>query len=216
MHIAEALADFFKPEDRKRGADLFNKDVVVISSASDTDVRAFIKATGACKVTLMAEDVVSSSFSADCSCPAAAKGMLCKHIWAVLLKLESKGYDFLESKQAVEKVSKVTPQKAQSTVRQDDFKKLQYERQKLRNKEIRREKKQSAAAAAFSYPPDVEEARAYFAQNGFDLTHPLDLEALNAARKLLARVFHPDKGGTHAETLQLNEHFEAIRSYLKS
>ena len=41
------------------------------------------------------------------------------------------------------------------------------------------------------------------------------LEALLQAKKLLSRVFHPDKGGTHEETVELNHHFAIISAYLK-
>jgi len=209
-----SLSDFFKPEDRKRGEDLFNQDVVMISSASDTEVRAFVKASGQPRVSLSADDVASESFKAVCSCPAAGKGALCKHVWATLLKLEDKGSDFLESKSAIEQVSTVSPVKTEIKERQAVFQKQQYEKQKSRAKEMRREKK-GQAVQQFEYPPEVEDARTYFRENGFDLIHPLEMEALNSARKILSRVFHPDKGGTHAETLVLNQHFDSIRNYLK-
>src|SRR5688572_7859606 len=88
MSVEQTLADFFPPESRHKGSDLNRKDLVVISSASDTDVRAFVKGSTACRVSLTAPEVASSSFSAECSCPQSRKGQLCKHVWAVLLKLE--------------------------------------------------------------------------------------------------------------------------------
>lgn len=208
------LSDFFKPEDRKRGEDLFNKDVVTISSASDTEVRAFVKASGQPRVSLSANDVASETFTATCTCPAAGKGQLCKHIWATLLKLQDRGSDFLESKAEIEQASLVSPARTEMKERQASFQKQRYEKQKTRAKEMRREKK-GQAVPQFEYPLDVEDARAYFRANGFDLAHPLEMEALNSARKILSRVFHPDKGGTHAETLTLNQHFDSIRNYLK-
>lgn len=209
------LSDYFKPEERKRGEDLFQKDVVLISSASDTEVRAFVQASGKPRVSLSADDVTSESFRAQCSCPAAGKGTLCKHVWATLLKLEDKGSDFLESKSAVEvSQAPINSAKVELKERQRSFQKQRYEKQKTRAKEMRREKK-GEAAPQFEYPPEVEDARTYFRDNGFDLVHPLDIEALNSARKILSRVFHPDKGGTHAETLTLNQNYDLIRNYLK-
>ncbi|NJM09448.1 MAG: hypothetical protein HC883_00675 [Bdellovibrionaceae bacterium] len=90
MSIEQNLAEFFKPEERKKGGDLAAKDLVAISSASDTDVRAFVKGSGACRVSLTAEKVAGHTFSADCTCPQSRKGRLCKHVWAVLLTLEKK------------------------------------------------------------------------------------------------------------------------------
>ena len=212
----DTLADFFMPEDRKRGDDLFAKELVSIASASDTQVRAFIKASGAPRVSFTAADITSPGFQADCTCPSAKKGRLCKHIWATLLKLDAKGSDFLASKIAIEKGSAqmASPVNLAAKVRQAEYKQQRSEQNKARNKDRRRGKKQSAAAAAFSYPDEVEAARAYFATNGFELTHPLALEPLDAARKLLARVFHPDKGGTHSEILTLNENYDIIAAYL--
>lgn len=214
--VETALADFFKPEECKRGRDLLHKDLVVISSASDTDVRAFVKGSTATKVSLSTDDVASRSIGADCSCPTARKGLLCKHIWSVLLKLEEKGYDFLASKEDIQKVSRATAAQAEATARRKDYHKGLYERQKGRVKKHRLEKRQAANTVEFVYPVDVERARAYFAQNGFVQEHPLALEQLIHAKKLLSRIFHPDKGGTHEETINLNQYFYVISNYLKS
>ncbi|MCB9027246.1 MAG: hypothetical protein H6625_13075 [Bdellovibrionaceae bacterium] len=48
-------ADFLMPEDRKHGEDPFNSDAVAIASASDTQVYAYIKSSGAPRVSLAAE-----------------------------------------------------------------------------------------------------------------------------------------------------------------
>ena len=211
----ESLADFFLPEDRKRGEDLFAKELVILASTSDTQVRAYVKASGAPRVFFSAEDVSDASFLADCTCPSGKRGLLCKHIWATLLKLEAKGSDFLDSKNAVGKAVKAeSPANLAAKVRQAEYKEQRKIQNKARNKEIRREKKGRTSSAAFSYPSDVETARAYFTANGFELTHPLELEALDAARKILSRVFHPDKGGTREEILAHNESYDIIAAYL--
>ena len=89
---------------------------------------------------------------------------------------------------------------------------------KLIIKKIRSDRKQTKLNtklnAASTYPEDVEAALTYFSENGFELSQPLQVEALDAVRKTLARVFHPDKGGTHAEIIMLNENHAVIANYL--
>ncbi len=216
MSVEEILAGFFSSQERGRGEELARREAVNISSASDTDVRAFIKASSPCKVSLSAEEVSAENFSADCTCPVARKGNLCRHIWAVLLKLEENSYDFLEGKETVEKVTQNNPARSAATARAEEFKKQNYEKQKARAKGMRQEKKATERGQTFSYPPAVEEARVYFQANGFAMNHPLELDELLNAKKLLSRVFHPDKGGTHDEILTLNENYQIIFAYLKS
>lgn len=213
MSVEETLADSFRPEERSKGSELVRKDLVVISSASDTHVKAFVKASSAAKVTLLAEEVAGSSFSAECSCPAGRKGTLCRHIWAVLLKLETKQSDFLEGKVQIEGGEPAAPSPA--AIKQSEYKKQQYEKQKARAKEIRREKKEAASGSQVTFPEPVQEALDYFRVNGFPLNPP-DSEGLQNAKKLLARVFHPDKGGSHEEILELNANFEIVQDYLNS
>ncbi|MBX3021582.1 MAG: SWIM zinc finger family protein [Bdellovibrionales bacterium] len=210
MSIEQSLADAFRPEERNKGSALAAKDVVGISSESDTHVRAFIKGSTACKVTLTAEDVASPSFTAECSCPPSRKGILCKHLWAVLLKLEGKESDFIVGKTSVNKVD-VVPSAASKM--RNEFKKQQYEKQKARAKEMRREKKKADSIPQVSFPEPVQEALRYFRGNGFPLDPP-EMGELQNARRLLARVFHPDKGGTHDEIIALTDNFEVLRDYL--
>lgn len=213
MSMQKILADAFRPEERRKGQVLLHKNLVVISSASDTDVRAFVKSSTACKVSLRAEEVAGSSLTADCSCPMARKGQLCKHVWAVLLQLESRDDDFLQGK------LQVHPPPANSTVQSAPLADARREQQKERQKEWRQkfkqEKKRGESPARFSYPEPVQEALDYFKQNGFEFDS-LDLEQVTNAKKLLSRVFHPDKGGTHEEALILSENFQILRDYLKS
>ena len=225
MSIENSLGLNFKPEERHRGADLVYKEAVVLASTSDTTVRAFIKTI---KVSLQAEGVETTQFQASCSCPLARKGTACKHIWAVLLKLEEKNCDFLNSKQILEINSSGSnnsgaggpaPEKAAAAKqRQADYRKQQYDKQKARAKDYRRARRglPSEGAGVDHEPPLVAEARAYFVKNGFFENEPLSLEPLLNAKRLLSRVFHPDKGGSHEETVELNRHFEHLRDYLKA
>ena len=87
---------------------------------------------------------------------------------------------------------------------------------KARSKKARMDKKQVAGATESFYPLDVQAAISYFTDNGFELSEPLDSKDLDTARRTLARVFHPDKGGTHQEILILNENHDVIADYLGS
>lgn len=69
---------------------------------------------------------------------------------------------------------------------------------------------------AFAYPKLIEKARQYFQSNGYEMKQPLELNELIEAKKHLSRVFHPDKGGSHEEILELNRNFQIISDYLKS
>jgi hypothetical protein len=74
--------------------------------------------------------------------------------------------------------------------------------------------KEDERGLRFTYPAPVQESLDYFSANGFPLDD-LNMTALLNARKLLSRVFHPDKGGTHDEILELNSHFNVLESYLE-
>ena len=64
-------------------------------------------------------------------------------------------------------------------------------------------------------PTKIEEAIQYFTSNGIDITKNLDVESIGGARKKLAMVFHPDKGGTHEEILRLNKYYEILTKYFR-
>ncbi len=212
----DTLADFFMPEDRKHGEDLFENNVVSIANASDTQARAYVKAAGAPCVSFVAKNIASPSFQADCTCPTAKRGRLCKHIWATLLKLEAIDSDFLACKSLIEKAA-AKPESAASLAakeRQAEYKQKYKDLNKARNKKFRDAKKQVVQPPAYTYSDEVEAAITYFSANGFELSHPIQIKDLNMARKTLARVFHPDKGGTHAETLMLNKNHDVIVDYL--
>jgi SWIM zinc finger len=200
------LANFFKFEEQKHGADLLDK--VIISSASDTAVRAFVRGSQACKVSLSADGIASAACTADCTCSAGRKGALCKHIWAVLLKLE--GYDFLASKKEIVKVGPPpNPIREMANLRQAAYRKERYQKNKERSKQLKGD-----PAPAANYPEPVVEARAFFNENGFPFQN-FDLDELLNAKKILMRVFHPDKGGSHEETVKLNQNFDILSDYLK-
>lgn len=216
MEVEADLSSFFGSSERSKGAELFRKDLVVISSASDTDVRAFIKGSSSCRVVLNAEEVDAPAFTSACSCPQSRKGDLCKHVWSVLLKLEEMGADFLNGKtEALEPGKKSDPSDQARLAKQEEFKSQQREKVKARNKEIRERKKSEERGPRFTYPAPVQESLDFFSSHGFPLDD-FDMPALMNARKLLSRVFHPDKGGSHNEVLELNAHFDVLESYLKS
>lgn len=210
------LSSFFGLQEQRKGVELVRKDQVVISSASDTDVRAFVKGSSACRVSLTADAVAAAACSANCTCPQARKGELCKHIWAVMIKLSESGADFLEGKSEI-RTAEVAASAAELTrkAKQAEFKKEQQQRVKDRNKEIRLQKKSRERGPRFQYPEPVQESLDYFSANETPLDN-LDMASLINARKVLSRVYHPDKGGSHQEILELNEHFAVLEAYLKS
>lgn len=216
MQAEAELSVFFGHQERSKGAEIARKDLVLISSASDTDVRALIKGSQACRVTLCADDVAATSFSCVCTCPQSRKGDLCKHAWAVLLKLAENKADFLEGKREAiaSAVAMATPSNEARLAKQNEYKNAQKVKLKERNKQIRESKKAEKRGPSFRYPAPVQESLDYFTTNGFSFDD-LDLASLQNARKLLSRVFHPDKGGTHDEVLELNAHFERLADYLR-
>lgn len=212
MSLTQSLEHFFKPEVRNGAAEFIRKNAVVISVGSDTLIEGYVKGSTAIKVSLKAETIEADTFYADCSCPSSKKGQLCKHIWAMLLWTETKYPDFLSSKQNIEKKSTADNPKASAfKAKQDDYKKQQYQKQKLRNKSIKDQKKKSKLQPARpEYPEDVEKALQFFEQNGFPLQIPFDEETLKNAKKKLSRVFHPDIGGSHQESVDLNVNYDVL------
>ncbi len=208
------------------------------SKPSDTEVQAYIRGTTPFKITLKSPSVGSNLISADCTCPAAKKGNLCKHIWATLLKTESDYPDFLDGKKEIEKaVSHVNKNSSPNTkssystvdkikqpsssvtlmaARQAEYRKIQYQKQKLRAQEFKKNKKTNKTEAVAEPPRLVRQALYFFADNGFNLELPLDAQSVAAAKKKLSRVFHPDAGGTHDEILRLNANSEILIAYIKS
>jgi hypothetical protein len=98
-----------------------------------------------------------------------------------------------------------------------EYRKQRARAQKEMKKQLRnKDAKTAAASSAFHYPPNIEQARRYFQANGFEMKQPFELSEIVDAKKQLSRVFHPDKGGSHNEILELNRNFQILNDYLKS
>lgn len=215
MSVERLFEQYFKPEARKKGLEFIKNKSVILSNKSDTHIQGYIKGAGSSRVTLTSSSIESSFFNADCTCTSSKKGQLCKHIWAVILATENIYPDFLTSKDSIEKVTKTNPKLDAIKEKQSDYRKLQYQKQKLRMKKFKLEKEaQKINENSPRLPTDVENAYNYFEQNGFTLERPLNSESLNSARKKLARLFHPDLGGTHDETVHLNHFYEILIKFL--
>lgn len=218
--LSAKFRSFFKPDVLQKGQDLFDAETLFLTAASDTTIQSLIKGSPPARVTLATEDIASPTFSADCNCTQAAKGLLCKHIWATILQTEKKYPDFLESKKDLEQKEKADAPESPYKIKQAEYKKQQSEKMKARAKEQRQAKKNlkrpPPAAAKPDYPEDVVEAIDYFTQNGFELGTPLDLDLLKEARKKLSRIFHPDRGGSHDEATTLNNYYETLTDFLDS
>lgn len=190
---------------------------------SSTEISSYVKPNY--RVVLKLDSFQSKNINADCNCPTSQKGQLCKHIWAVFLAVYEKSPEFFETavevikKAAIEK--KATPQseaqiasKNQYRLKQEAYRKDQYQKQKARAKEFKDNKKKSLKDSP-DYPEAVEKALKYFSQNGFSLEDSLSENSISHARKKLSKIFHPDFGGTHAESLELNNYSEVLLRYVK-
>jgi len=206
---------FFKPEVRMRGQEDFLAGLVFVSNASDTQIQGMVKASTPLKVSFLSQDIASSSFTVDCSCSSSAKGTFCKHIWAMLLLVVKKHPDFLDSKTMLDKVTLFGKAESPFKAKQAEFKKAQYQKQKARVKEQRKALKNKDTAVGTAFPEPVAEALTYFSENGFPMEASLDGESVKNAKKILARVFHPDKGGTHEEALVLNQHYDTLIRFIE-
>ena len=198
---------FFKPEVRNRGQRLFAAQVVSTSAPSDTEVSGFVKGY---KVKLRSESVTSPQIKVQCSC---AKNM-CQHAWATILQATQKHPDFFYQKSDLEmddRVSAASTQKQDLRDRQNAYRKEQYQKIKQKIKAQKLVKMQLPP----TYPEAVEKALQYFSDNGFTFENPKDLEVIQTAKKKLARIFHPDLGGSHEEIIQLNQNTEVLLSYFR-
>jgi len=217
MSVEQIFEQFFKPEAKRSGADYFNQSAVVLSNKSDTYIQGYIKGVATGRVTFSSTSIDSNNFNADCSCPVSAKGQFCKHIWATLLSTEANYPDFLTSKTTIEKVSKENPKQNLYKEKQAEYQKLQYQKQKLRAKKMKLEREnKKLQEEAPKLPDHAESALSFFAENGFPIERPIREEALNNARKKLARVFHPDVGGSHEETVILNKNYDILINFISN
>ncbi len=228
MTILEQFSHFFKPDVRKAGDDLLKRKVVFLQIGSDTQIDASVRGTTLSRVSFRTDAIESETFKVDCTCKASKKGQFCKHVWAVLEMSSEKSPDFFESKTELEKAELVVEpaSKAGSPVRatqtnfkekQDEYRKRAYETQKQRAKDFKANRSSQARAesiktSAFlqALPDEVKSALAYFEVNGFPMTLPVDDITLATAKRVLSRVFHPDKGGTHDEMLELLRHSSCL------
>lgn len=208
---------FFKAEIRSSGEKILSK--VSIPSASDTQIHAYIKSSPPVLVHLASDNITSNTFTAECSCPAARKRQFCKHVWAAIRAVEEKHPDFLNAKTNIEKEESPLKKTALSQVaakaRAAEMRKQQYEKQKARVKELKKQSRENEMTFDLSVLPEtVQKAVEYFTQNGFPMPQgPSELIACDAKRKL-SRVFHPDKGGANHEMHELNQNVELILKYL--
>lgn len=220
---------FFKPEVRTSGRTLFAQGKVSVAQPSDTEVIIYILVSSPLKVSLKTKSMSDPKLMVDCNCPAGKKGLFCKHIWSGLLATKEKNPDFFEGKTEIEKmatafktVEKTKPteqsiarETAQAAFKekQDLYRKIQYQKQKLRLNQYKLKKKNQPEVKEF--PRDVEKALNFFEQNGIELRDSLNKEDISSAKKSLARVFHPDFGGSHAEILQLNHFADILNTFSK-
>jgi uncharacterized Zn finger protein len=209
----EIFEPYFKPEVRRSGAGFVAQGKVSLSQPSDTEIQSYVKASSAFKVTFKSTSVESREMTADCTCPHSKKGQFCKHMWAALLVINEKKNDFLQGKTELSKASPTIDVQAPYREKQSDYRKLQYQKQKLRLNQIKLAKKNGPVIQDDSYPPFIEAALKYFSLNGFELRNSMTKESVSLAMKKLARVFHPDMGGTHEEFTELNRNMNVLLKF---
>ena len=202
---------------------------------SDNEVQAYIRGTTSYKISFTSKAIDSPNIFSTCNCSAAAKGQLCKHIWAGLLKIEQNQSDFLEGKNSIEIAQVHAPEqklktgspsikpmsetqiasKAAFKEKQNDYRKLQYQKQKLIMQKKKLANKNKITETIYEPPFEVAKAMTFFSKNGFLVSIPVDTSILNLAKKKLSRIFHPDAGGTHDEILELNKSFDILINFAK-
>lgn len=221
----QAWEHYFKPVVRNSGRALTRQKKISFSQPSDTEISVFISVSSGFKVIFKTKSVESAQLLVDCNCPAGKKGLFCKHIWAGLLVIQEKSPDFFESKIEIERNPSPTtainepksPNRGadrEATMaaikeKQSAYRKQEYQKQKERLKAFAKAKKNP-------FPADVQSALKYFSKNGFELADSLSKESLTAAKKSLARIFHPDLGGSHDEILELNKFCDILNEYISS
>jgi hypothetical protein len=205
----ENLDSFFNSSARSGGTSYFKEGRVSFSKPSSYEISSFVKPNF--KVSLKSESYNSQIIIADCNCLPSQKGQLCKHIYAVFLAVSEKSPDFFENKKEIQKSIKI--EKAALKEKQNDYRKEQYQKQKKRLKEIKNSKKNISNKSVHSFPTHIQQAIDYFAKNGFAFDASVDENSILLARKKLARIFHPDAGGSHDESTELNCNSEILLKY---
>ncbi len=222
MPIEAAFGNFFKSEIKASGRRLVAEEKLAIANGSDTTVQAYVRASPPVKVTLSAAGVASPAFVADCTCPMGKKNQFCKHVWAALVAAEAEFPDFLSAKRSIEKApppeigaDSETSYPETAKLRASEYRKDQYRKQKERVKDAKRaQRAREPSVNRVAYSAAVESALAYFAQNGFPMPDGPSETLLAEAKRKLSRVFHPDKGGSHSEIVELNENCEVLVRFL--
>lgn len=228
MDVESVLGEYFKAEIRNAGEELVSKGAVVLRQATDKQVEGFVKGgMTPSKVRMWSDSIEAPGFSVDCSCSSSKKGQLCKHVWALLLKASQDSADFLENKRTLGKSALssdatgskeepakqkyVSPKAEEYKQKQTEFRKQAYQAQKERAKTRKQEAKtQSNSKSRGPVSESVAAALKYFEANGFPMTLPADEQEIQTAKRTLSRVFHPDKGGTHEEILELLHHTKVL------
>ena len=225
----ETWEHFFKPEVRNAGQAFVGKGKVALMHPTDTELQAYVRGSTSFKVQLRSPAIDSPLVTAICNCPQGKKGSLCKHIWATIVVVEEKNPDFFSNKTDLTTVSDTStpealrPKLSQTQIdtqaayklKQADYRKQQYQLQKERAQKFKKNKN-SKQPLAPQFPESVAEALRYFSENGFVLDEALNSEAVGLARKKLARVFHPDLGGSHDEILELNRYTDVLLNFCDS
>jgi hypothetical protein len=218
MSIEEIFGNHFKPEVRSSGKKLVSQEKISISSHSDTEIHAYARVAPPAKVKLHSDEVGSTAFEATCSCPTAKKSRFCKHIWGTILLVKNQYPDFLAGKNEISQNDEIVSPKnnyqEQAKQRASEYRKEQYQKQKSRVKEQKRARRGIESAPVQSYPDEIETALRYFAENGFPMAEGPSKEVVTEAKRKLSRFFHPDRGGSHEESVELNQHCEVLLSFL--
>lgn len=224
MSIEDTFGSLFKPELKSSGRKLVSQDKVSLSIAADTQIQAYVRVSPALKVTFKSDDITSPSFTTECNCPVAKKSRFCKHIWATLVAVEENFPDFLNGKVEIE-VPNTTATTSAQTAKQNAYQESAKERASAYRKEAyqkqktwAKEKKRSRhdAPAESQYTVNVQAAMAYFSSNGFAMDEGPSPEVFTEAKRKLSRLFHPDRGGSHDEAVELNQHCDVLDKFFRS
>lgn len=227
MSLNQKFNHYFKMETQNAGQKLVLQDKVFVCLHSDTQVQVIIRALTPIKVIFKAVSIENTNIVVNCSCKVFLKQKLCQHIWAALVQLDSVSSDFLSNKNSL--TLQVNTSTSPQTIRfnsriQNDlakekaasFRKAQYlkmknfKKKKTINNDLQNQKKSTIA-----FSQEIQAALDYFEKNGFSISNDPNQEVLIKAKKSLARIFHPDRGGSHEETVELNKNFEILALYLK-
>jgi hypothetical protein len=221
MSIEESFGNYFKAEIKASGRKLVAEDKLSLSIGSDTSIQAFVQASPPVKVLFRSAGIGSPTFIADCNCPMRKKRQFCKHVWATLVAVERDHPDFLSAKTSIDK-AEIDPETKSgdsyvetAKARANEYRKDQYQKQKVQAKAHKRAKRaEEDAVPSSSFPAEIAASLEYFSLNGFPMpTGPVE-ETIAEAKRKLSRVFHPDKGGHHDEIVELNRNCEVLMRFL--